>query len=89
MYCYLGPKETNIVGSVTLDLGHGQNIKKLQFSLFFYMVVKGSVTLTFKWLGRCLNFSVWFMKNMSVIWTEKDKLWNKRHFVENKMEIME
>ena len=29
------------------------------------------------------------MKNMSVIWTEKDKLWNKRHFVENKMEIME
>ena len=35
-----------------------------------------------------LNFSAWFMKNMSIIWVEKIKLWNKWHFVESETEIM-
>jgi len=29
------------------------------------------------------------MKNLSIIWTKKDKLQNKRHFVGNKTEIMQ
>jgi len=28
----------------------------------------------FTWLGWYLNFSTWFVKNMSIIWTEKDKI---------------
>jgi hypothetical protein len=30
--------------------------------------------LTFKWLDWYLNFSQKFIKNMSIIWTEKDKI---------------
>jgi hypothetical protein len=37
--------------------------------------------------GGYLNFSAWFMKNCS-IWTEKDKLWNKRSSRENKRDII-
>jgi hypothetical protein len=29
------------------------------------------------------------MKNMSIIWIEKLKLWNEWHFVENNTEIMQ
>jgi hypothetical protein len=29
------------------------------------------------------------MKNMSIIWTGKIKLWKKWHFVENRTEIMQ
>jgi hypothetical protein len=35
-----------------------------------------------------LNFSSWCIKNMGVVWTEKDKI-VKQHFVENKTEIMQ
>jgi len=30
--------------------------------------------LAFKWLGWYLNLSAWLWKNMSLIWTEKDKI---------------
>ena len=29
------------------------------------------------------------MKNVSIVWTEDDKLLNKRHFVDNKTETMQ
>jgi len=29
------------------------------------------------------------MKNVSIVWTEDDKLLNKRQFVDNKTEIMQ
>ena len=29
------------------------------------------------------------MKNASIIWTEKEKSWNKLHFLEYKTEIMQ
>jgi len=38
--------------------------------------------LTLKQVGY-LNFSAWCMKNMGVVWTEKDKI-VKQHLVENK-----
>ena len=30
--------------------------------------------ITFKWLGWYLNFSTWFMKKVSIIWIDKDKI---------------
>ena len=45
---------------------------------------------TLKNQGGQWNFSSWFMKNVSIIWTKKDyKEWNKQHFVEYKTEIMQ
>jgi hypothetical protein len=53
------------------------------FKIVFYLLnktltnnTKPAATLTFKWPRSYLNFSAWFMKNMSIIWTEKDKIMN-------------
>jgi hypothetical protein len=44
--------------------------------------------LTFLLPGAHLNFSTWFIENLSIIWAEKVKLWNDCCFVENKTEVM-
>ena len=43
---------------------------------FFQQLSGASFFLLFgiKWLGWYLDFSAWFMKNMSIIWTEKTKI---------------
>jgi len=44
--------------------------------------------ITLSYQGGYLNFSASFIKNVNIISTEKIKLWNKWHFVENKTENM-
>jgi hypothetical protein len=75
----------------------GSMIAKMQLSIwnfnprtFFFAILailkKSSWSLNNHVLY--INVSIWFMKNVSIVWTE-DKLLNKRQFVDNKTQIMQ
>jgi hypothetical protein len=59
------------VHGITLE-GKESNTHNPSQNLFFTAVCVR--TLTFFWPGWYLNFSIWFMKNMNIIWTEKYKI---------------
>jgi len=54
---------------------------------FSFHVFSDSYSLTCKGPGWYLNCSTWFIKNINIIWTLKDKLWNKWHFMENETNL--
>jgi hypothetical protein len=64
-------------------MGTNLHAMKLTFKIAVNLC-KSCIHKTLSCQGGYLNFSASFIKNVNIISTEKIKLWNKRHFVENK-----